>query len=1014
MATIAKTSSPRLAHVYARRRLFRALDAARARRAVWIAGLPGAGKTTLVASWLALRRLRSVWYQVDTGDGDVASFFYDLGRAVRSRRARAHAPAFGPEYRGGLPAFARRFFREVARRVRPPLVLVLDNVQEVPPDAALHEAVAHGIEELPPGMTVVLVSRTDPPPAYARLLAYGAMAELGPDALRLSATEARGIARARRAAVSGARAAALSARADGWAAGLVLLLEHPGADGDAAPRRGAPQALFDFFAGEILARTDPLARDVLLAAALLPRPTAAAAQRVADSDEAPRVLADLARRGWFTFRQAGSDAFQLHPMFRAFLLARARELVPPARLAELRLVAARALEDEGQLDEAVALLAEDARWSEVARIALDHGPGLVATGRGDTLLRWIERAPADALERTPALLRWAGAALLPRSPAEARRWLARAFELCDAEGDRAGAWHAWAAVVETFVWEWSDFRGLDPWIAALDRLQRDGPPPAGDVGARVALAALAALGFHRPNHPALRRWADAAYGIALAEAAPPQARAAAATYLLVVEGWFLGEHARARRVVEALARLSRAPGVDPATAILWRSGEAPYLACTGAAEEARRAIAEALDIARDSGVHVWDFMLRLQAVWAALAADDPVEAAGALERTRLAMSPDRTLQGASWEVAAAHVALRAGDPDRALRHARAGVEASSSAAYPFAELLALLIEARALGATGARADASRPLAAMERIAEATGSAFARHERALAAAAIALGAGDDDAAVAPLAAALAIGRERGIVSHVSFGRAETAELCALALERGVEPAEARRVAAARGCAPPRRARDLAAWPWPVEIRVLGGVELRRGGDGVLAPERIHRRSLELLAVLAALGEEPVPQERVEEALWPEAEGDAAHHALETATWRLRRLLGVPDAIVLRERRIGIRADLCFVDAWAVERLAAHGLRLAARASPAAEPELARAVAAVRALYRGPFAPLAQGLALCTAHARRLTQLVERLLATASARRAAGGAGVPAPTAAARGDGVAARAPEPEAR
>jgi len=53
---LAKLTRPRLHGAVARERLFAQLDGARAgRSAVCVVGPPGAGKTTLVASWLDAR-----------------------------------------------------------------------------------------------------------------------------------------------------------------------------------------------------------------------------------------------------------------------------------------------------------------------------------------------------------------------------------------------------------------------------------------------------------------------------------------------------------------------------------------------------------------------------------------------------------------------------------------------------------------------------------------------------------------------------------------------------------------------------------------------------------------------------------------------------------------------------------------------------------------------------------------------------------------------------------------------
>lgn len=115
---LAKIAIPQPHRAYARTRLFELLDTARQQRIVWIAAPPGAGKTTLVSSYLVSRPLKTVWYQLDASDGDIASFFHYLALALKtaSPRYRKPLPSLRPEYLPGLPAFTRRFFETVGQR----------------------------------------------------------------------------------------------------------------------------------------------------------------------------------------------------------------------------------------------------------------------------------------------------------------------------------------------------------------------------------------------------------------------------------------------------------------------------------------------------------------------------------------------------------------------------------------------------------------------------------------------------------------------------------------------------------------------------------------------------------------------------------------------------------------------------------------------------------------------------------------------------------------------------------
>ena len=46
---------------------------------------PGAGKTTLASSYVDARELRHLWFQLDAGDADPATFFHYLGVAAGGR-----------------------------------------------------------------------------------------------------------------------------------------------------------------------------------------------------------------------------------------------------------------------------------------------------------------------------------------------------------------------------------------------------------------------------------------------------------------------------------------------------------------------------------------------------------------------------------------------------------------------------------------------------------------------------------------------------------------------------------------------------------------------------------------------------------------------------------------------------------------------------------------------------------------------------------------------------------------
>src|SRR5207248_2580635 len=100
------------------------LEAATRRAPItWVAGLPGSGKTSLVARWIEEAKRPCLWYRLDEHDADLAQLFHAL--ACSASRA---LPVWSPEHQADLADFARAFFAELARE---PVTIVLDDCHRI-------------------------------------------------------------------------------------------------------------------------------------------------------------------------------------------------------------------------------------------------------------------------------------------------------------------------------------------------------------------------------------------------------------------------------------------------------------------------------------------------------------------------------------------------------------------------------------------------------------------------------------------------------------------------------------------------------------------------------------------------------------------------------------------------------------------------------------------------------------------------------------------------------------------
>src|SRR5262249_49537782 len=180
------------------------------------------------------------------------------------------------------------------------------------------------LAELPKEGRAVFISRSEPGPAFARLQVQRAMQILDWPQLKLTPTEASGLIRklspGRWSRNSIER---LHTATDGWAAGLVLSVEQLRNQRETPekPTQESSEVLFDYFAGEIFKKADPVTQDVLLQTSFVPRVTAAMAEKLTGHSDAGQILASLHRQNYFTNKLAGGEpTYEYHPLFRNFLL----------------------------------------------------------------------------------------------------------------------------------------------------------------------------------------------------------------------------------------------------------------------------------------------------------------------------------------------------------------------------------------------------------------------------------------------------------------------------------------------------------------------------------------------------------------------------------------------------------------------------------------------------------------------------------------------------------------------
>ena len=789
-----KIAKPKLAETADNQRLFRRLDAALERPVVWLHGPPGAGKTTLIATYAAARRLRPLWLRLDEDDGDASTLFFYLGLAEAYARGAGDArrlPALTPDYERDAPAFSRNLFRLMFEGPEPPL-LVLDDYHELGENAAAHEILAVGFREIPRGASVVVASRAPPPKAFARLRVSGAMELVAPAELRLAHDEAAQIACSRGVVCDDA----LIELAQGWTAGVVLLTEAARSGGPihCGARLSSRDLLFHYLSGEVLERMTARERRNLMTLAFMPTMTAAAAERLTGDADVGGFLESLAARNYFIVRDVAAEAnYRFHPLFRDFLIANARVTFDEVELAVIHRAAANALAEAGQPEPAAALLVEAGAWDDLTQLILAWATALEREGRHATIGAWIERLRPDRVEASGWLLYWAGQARLPMTPAAARPILLRALDRLEAADDAAGAYLAWAGSAEAI---WQDLfarqQPLDEAPQRMRNLNRRFPDlPSAEVECRVAASMYQALSRRSNNREEIAHWRRRAL------AAGTAIKVAGICYNLkahiVIWALLDGQFSLAR---EVLAELPTPETVSDDQFVRMQVASSLMTAQVHrqAPGSAIATAANALSLGSKFGLRAWG-------VWHAGYAARECVRIGDLPQGRAWLARAADIVGQYLPVGGASQAnfnsafqanlnsildLADGKIDSAIAKARAAVQAYVYAGLWFSEAAGRLTFAQALILGGDSAGAAEQLGAAEEVLNRSASDSLRFTLELLRAELALRASDQPAARTTLGRALAAGCASGACGSQYLLPSLFSRLCAFALAHDIEP------------------------------------------------------------------------------------------------------------------------------------------------------------------------------------------------------------------------------------
>ncbi len=246
-------------------------------RVILVSAPAGFGKTSLVATWAVQCGQPVSWLSLDEADNDPGRFLTYVVAALGT--VYSHIGQGALDMLHDTPPVSplsvmTALLNDLAM-VPEDMVLVLDDCHQIE-TGVVDDLLALLVEHVPPGLSLVLVTREDPSLPLSRLRANGRMTEIRVADLRFSHAEAAQFFRQTMNLDLGEQEIkALESRTEGWVAGLQLaaisMRGQEDIPGFIRSFAGSHHFVLDYLMDEVLQRQPQAIRNFLLRTSILER-----------------------------------------------------------------------------------------------------------------------------------------------------------------------------------------------------------------------------------------------------------------------------------------------------------------------------------------------------------------------------------------------------------------------------------------------------------------------------------------------------------------------------------------------------------------------------------------------------------------------------------------------------------------------------------------------------------------------------------------------------------------------
>lgn len=909
-----KITRPQSGKTLARERLFAQLKSACEQHPlVWISAPGGSGKTTLISSYLESRKIKSIWYQVDEGDVDLATFFHYMGQAGKkaSPRRKKSLPSLTPEYLQGLSIFTRRFFEEIISRLGEGGVIVLDNFQLLKNESELVKLLPVITEAISGQLTLIIISRNTVPDHLVGLSAKGLLYKIEEKSIRFSEDEWLAVPQSQSITKDKKRLLSLHEKMGGWISGLMLCqnIDIDTLDkGDEIDAVNEP--LFNYFAHEFFYQLDEQSQRVLTCCSYLYHFNEDTARIISGVEKSGAILRKLLNKNYFILRQ-GKGTYTLHPLFQSYLQNEVSQLFDEEKLYQLKNTSAEMLVENGEYELAADLYIQLQAWDSLAAFTIKYAGRLFAEGRTVSLQSWLTTLSSEIKIKNTWLLYWDAALNSFKDIPKSLDDMSQVFDQFLEQEDMQGARQTWIFVMQSINSTWMETQRIPEWLnnyKNCGEVNKENVP----IELEAQIIANLAVGYmlygQEPE--------STKYYLNQIDKIISQHKNEELDSILINRGLFvtlvLGHTNKAKKYLAQLNSLSDTNSFSPLGQMDVVANKLMGESFVGDPSVALMLYEQGQQLAEDYGIFLFEGIFQITTLMAALSMSNEAQAKFHIQRSdKIPPFPIMNKTNIYW--GKAQMAIFQGHYDEAVEACEIAIKLlTEEQKIPTYAQIIKFTHIEAVYGQGKSEEAQRLLQIASDEADKLQMPSSQIRAHLLKAHFAMDAHDEKNAKLHISNMFKLGKKYGMHLYCGWVPGKLISwACHKALEWNIESSFVKNYVhnLNHWLIPPDM--TLREWPWPVRIYTMGHFRIELDNGKVLGESKQDKKPLQLLQRLMIRSGSATVSELSED-LYSEQPNDKHSSLLRKHLHRLRTLLNIDAAILRDGDMLHINRQFCWID------------------------------------------------------------------------------------------------------